>query len=74
MAFILHLPISLFVYHLLSTWTCGYLVKSPQETRGYILKEHEDVFLKRQNLFFSLAAESISFVFCFRLNIFTGKI
>ena len=38
------------------------------------MKEHEAFFLKRQNFVFSIAAGSISFVFCFRLNIFTGKI
>ena len=38
------------------------------------MKEHEAVFLKRQNLVFSIAAGSISFVFCFRINIFIRKI
>ena len=36
--------------------------------------EHEAVFMKRQNLIFSVAAESILLVFCFRLNVFTTKI
>ena len=35
-------------------------------------KEHEVVFLKRQNLIFPIAAGSISFAFF--LNIFTSKI
>ena len=42
--------------------------------RVYDLKEHEAVFLKRQNLFFSIVGGSISFVSCFGLNIFTIKI
>ena len=36
--------------------------------------EHGAIFLKRQKLIFSVADGSISFVFCFRLNIFTSKI
>ena len=54
--------------------TCGYLFECLQESRGYSLKEHEAVFLKRQNLIFSITAVSILFVFCFRLNILTNKI
>lgn len=38
------------------------------------MKEHEAVFLKIQNLIFSVAAGNISFVFRFRFNIFTSKI
>ena len=38
------------------------------------LKEPEAVFLKKQNLYFSIAAECIWFVFYFRLIIFTRKI
>ena len=45
----------------------GYLFERLQETRRYSLMEHETVFLKRKNLIFSLAAESISFIFCFLL-------
>ena len=44
------------------------------ESWSYCLKKHEAVFLKRQNLIFPIAAGSIWFVFCFRLNIFTSKI
>ena len=40
----------------------------------YSFKEHEVVSLKRQNLIFSIVAESTGFVFCFRLNTFTSKI
>ena len=53
--------------------TRGYLFERLQETRTDSLKEHEVVFLKRQNLIFSIAAGTILFVFCFRLNIFTTK-
>ena len=45
-----------------------------QEVRGHSLKEHEAVFLKRQNLIFSIAAGSILFVFCLKLIVFTSKI
>ena len=38
------------------------------------LKEHEVVFLIRQNSIFYGVVGSIWFVFCFRLNIFTNKI
>ena len=38
------------------------------------VNEHGAIFLKRQKLIFSVADGSISFVFCFRLNIFTSKI
>ena len=58
-------------------WKRGYLferLQETRETRGYSLKKQETPFLKKQNLIFSLAAGSISFVFCFRLNIFTNKI
>ena len=44
------------------------------DTRNYSVKEHEGVFLKRQNWIFSLVTGSISFNFCFRQNIFTNKI
>ena len=35
-------------YNPFSTWTRGYLLEHVQETRGYSLKEHEAVFLKRE--------------------------
>ena len=60
-------------YNPLSTWTHDYLFECLQETRGYSLKIHGAVFLKRQNLIFPVAAGSTWFVF-FRLNIFTSKI
>ena len=62
-----------FFYNPLSTWTHDYLFECLQETRGYSLKIHGAVFLKRQNLIFPVAAGSTWFVF-FRLNIFTIKI
>ena len=37
------------------------------------MKEYEAVFLKRQNLIFSIVAGSIGFNFSFRLNIFRIK-
>ena len=49
-----------------------FICKSTQKIRGYSLKEHEAVFLKRK--IFSIAVGGISFVFCFSLNIFTSKI
>ena len=52
----------------------GYLFERLKDTIGYSLKKHEAVFLKRQNSIFSIAARSMSFGFCFRLNIFTSKI
>ena len=57
-----------------SIWTRGYLFECIQEARGYSLEKHEAVCLKTQNLIFSIAAGSISFVFCFRINILTSKI
>ena len=73
-AFVSPFPTSPFVWQSLSTSTRGYLFERLQETRSYSRKEHEAVFLKRQNLIFSIAPESISFVFYFRLNIFTSNI
>ena len=53
----------------LPTRTCSYLMQCSYKTRSYSLKDYESVFLKRQNLVFSIVVESI-FAFCFRLNIF----
>ena len=39
----------------------------------YDLKEHEAVFLKRQNLFFSIVGGSISFVFLFWTKYFYNQ-
>ena len=74
MTFVLHFPFPHLFYNPFSTWTGGYLFKCLHGTRGYSLKDYEDVFLKRQNLIFSIAAGSISSAFCFRLNIFVCKI
>ena len=49
-AFALRFPVSPFVLQSLPTWTRGYLFERLQDTRGYSLKEHEVVFLKRHNL------------------------
>ena len=38
------------------------------------MTDFEAVFLKRQNLIFSIVARSSSLVFCFRLNILTSEI
>ena len=43
----------------LSAWMRGYLFQNLHETRSCSLKEHEVVFLTRQNLIFYLAAGSI---------------
>ena len=45
----------------LSTLAPDYLFERLQETKRYTLKEHETVFLKMQNLIFSIAAGSIWF-------------
>ena len=64
------MPLVLFPHcNPLSTRTHGYLIQFLLETKSYSLKNYEDVFLKRQNLVFSIAAGSIWF-FCFQLNIF----
>ena len=39
--------------------TRGYFFEGLQKTRGYSLKKHKAVFLKRQNLTFSIAVGSI---------------
>lgn len=46
-----------------------YLFEHLQETSGYSLKEHQTIFLKRQNFNFSAAVGSISFVLSFRLYV-----
>ena len=40
-------------------------------TISYSLRYYKAVLLKRQNLILTIVAESIWFVFCFRLNVFT---
>ena len=40
-------------------------------TRSCSQRDYEAIFLKRQNMIFSIVAGSIWFAFCFRLNIFT---
>ena len=44
----------------------GYSFQRLHKTRSYSLKEHESVFLKRQNLIFSEVPGSILFVFLFQ--------
>ena len=55
----------------MSTWMRSYFFQCIYKSRSHSLKEHETVFLNRQNLIFPIVGESIWFVFCFRLNIFT---
>ena len=74
MAFLLHFAHFTICFAIpFSTWTRGYLFEPIQETRDDSLKEDKAVFLKRKNLIFSIATGSISFDFCFRLNIFSSK-
>ena len=47
----------------LSTWMRGYLSQNLHETISCSLKEHEVVFLTRQNLIFYLVAGSINLIF-----------
>ena len=64
MDFVLDFPyFPIFFNNSLSTWTHDYLFECLQETRGYSLKIHGAVFLKRQNLIFPVAAGSTWFVF-----------
>ena len=58
----------------LSTLTRDYLFQRLRKTRSYSLKEHETVFLTRQDLIFLVVAGSMWFNFCFRLIIFASKI
>ena len=67
-------PFPHLLYNPLSTLTRDYSFERLQETIGYNVQQHEVVFLKRQNLIFSIAAGIISIVSFFRLNIFTNKI
>ena len=53
----------------LSTWTGGYLFQYLSESKSYSLKDYQVVFVKRQNLLFSVIAGSIWFAFCFKINI-----
>ena len=57
MAFALHF---VFVIPCL-LWTGNYLFQQFHETRSYNLKEHEAIFLKRQDLIFTIIARSIWF-------------
>ena len=68
MTFVLHSPIYPFVFQSLFYLNTCYLFERLQETTGYSLKEHEAVFWKRQHLIFWIAAGSITFIFCIRLN------
>ena len=70
-------PFLYLFYNPFFTWTHGYLFERLQESKqtgGYSLKEQETCFLKETKFNFSIAAESVLFVFCFRLNTFTSKI
>ena len=60
-------PVSLFLLQSLSHLSTWFLIWDLQETRGYHMKEHEAVFLKRKNLIFSIAAGYTLLVFCFFL-------
>ena len=56
----------------------GYLFQRLRGSRSYSLKEHEAPFLKRKFDFFCSSWDRsvwfvVFFLFCFRLNIFTGK-
>ena len=68
MTFVLHSPIYPFCFSTLFYLNTCYLFERLQETTGYSLKEHEAVFWKRQHLIFCIAAGSITFIFCIRLN------
>ena len=57
----------------LSTWTRGYWFQCLYKTRSYSMKEYEAIFLKWQNLIFSIVAGSIWLNFSIRLNIFRTK-
>ena len=57
MAFALHF---VFVIPCL-LWTGNYLFQQFHETRSYSLKEHEAIFLKKQDLIFTIIARSIWF-------------
>ena len=65
MDFVLHASIMLFC---LGELVVSYFKKDVS------LKEYQPVFLKRENLIFSVVVGSISFTFSFRLNSFTSKI
>ena len=65
MGLVLHVPIVIpFLLECMVTY-CN---------KVYSLKEREDIFFKRQDLFFFYSSLKYLFVFCFRLNIFTSKI
>ena len=63
-------PFTHLFFNPFSTWTrVTYLnVYRRLQVIGYSLKEHEAVFWKRQHLIFWIAAGSITFIFCIRLN------
>ena len=63
-----------FVFHVLVVITCLLECIVIYLNKVYSLKEHEAVFLRRQNLIYSVVAGSTWFVFCFRLNNFTSNI
>ena len=63
-----------FVFHVPVVITCLLECIVIYLNKVYSLKEHEAVFLRRQNLIYSVVAGSTWFVFCFRLNNFTSNI
>ena len=68
MDFVFYFSISPFVLQSLFYLNSGYLFECLQETRVYSLKEHEAVFLKRQNLIWKVEVFRLFFfLFCFFL-------
>ena len=70
MAFVLHFPIFFTIPFLLEHVDTYLIVYRRLEVIESLMRpEEEAVFLKRQNLIFSVAARSILFVFYFRLTL-----
>ena len=63
MDFVFYFSISPFVLQSLFYLNSGYLFECLQETRVYSLKEHEAVFLKRQNLIWKVEVFRLFFLF-----------
>ena len=75
MAFVLHFPIFFTIPFLLEHVDTYLIVYRRLEVIESLMRpEEEAVFLKRQNLIFSVAARSILFVFYFRLSIVRSKV
>ena len=76
MVFVLHFHISLLVLQslfFLSTWKLIWM-STWDLMRLVVTAWRKMKLLKKENLIFLIVAGSISFVFCFKLNIFTNKI